>query len=89
MLAALASGALWFGLVIGFITYRTMFHKKDAAISDIAAIIGAVGGAAVVALFPAQSTQFDYYAYGLAIGFFLYFIILQIMGGAAARTSTD
>ena len=91
-----ASGALWFGIVIGFITYRTMFHTKDAGISDIAAIIGAVGGVAVIALFPAQSAQFDYYAYGLAIGFFLYFAIIQFISsrhrdptGTVARHTTD
>jgi hypothetical protein len=67
-----ASGAFWFGLVIGYITYRTLRRKKDSAISDIAAVIGAVGGAAVVGLFPADSVRFDFYAIGLAIGFFLY-----------------
>jgi hypothetical protein len=68
----LATGAFWFGLVIGFITYRTLRHKKEAGISDIATVIGAVGGAAILALFPAQSSSFDYYAAGLAAGFFIY-----------------
>lgn len=63
----------------GFITYRTLKHKKDAGISDIASVIGAVGGAAVVALFPAGSNRFDEYAIGLALGFFLFLVIFQVI----------
>jgi hypothetical protein len=68
MLSMLASGAFWFGIVIGLVTYRTLKYKKNAVISDIAAITGAVGGGAVIALFPAESNRFDFYAIGLAIG---------------------
>lgn len=74
MFTFLATGAFWFGIVIGFITYRTLRHKKDTGISDIATVIGAVGGAAILALFPAQTSRFDYYAGGLAAGFFLYLL---------------
>ena len=81
MLAILATGAFWFGVVIGFITYRTLRHKKDSGISDIAAVIGAVGGAAIVALFPADSSRFDSYAIGLAVGFFLYLGIALLLSG--------
>jgi NhaP-type Na+/H+ or K+/H+ antiporter len=79
--AALTSGAFWFGLVIGYITYRTLRRAKEASISDIATVIGAVGGAAVVALFPADSGRFDYYAFGLAIGFFVYLILAILFAG--------
>lgn len=72
MLSFLGTGAFWFGIVIGFITYRTLRHKKAAGISDIAAVIGAVGGTAIIALFPTQSGNFDNYAYGLAAGLFVY-----------------
>ena len=78
MFTFLATGAFWFGLVIGFITYRTLRHKKAAGISDIATVIGAVGGAAILALFPAQSSSFDYYAGGLAVGFFLYLSVATL-----------
>ncbi len=78
MFTFLSTGAFWFGLVIGFITYRTLRHKKAAGISDIATVIGAVGGAAILALFPAQSSSFDFYAGGLAVGFFLYLILATL-----------
>jgi uncharacterized membrane protein YeaQ/YmgE (transglycosylase-associated protein family) len=65
-------GAFCFGIVVGFITYRTLRHKKDSGISDIAAVIGAIGGGAVLALFPAETARFESYAIGLAIGFFAY-----------------
>ncbi|MBU1626888.1 hypothetical protein KKB18_05915 [bacterium] len=68
-------GALCFGLVIGWITYRTLRRKEGAsALSDISTVIGAVGGAAVTALFKVGAL-FGAYCIGLAIGFFLYFII--------------
>jgi hypothetical protein len=76
-----ASGAFWFGIVIGYITYRTLRRKKDAGISDIAAVIGAVGGAAVVGLFPADTSRFDFYAIGLAAGFFLYLLVSLALSG--------
>jgi hypothetical protein len=82
-----SSGAFWFGLVIGYITYRTLRHKKDAGISDIAAVVGAVGGAAIVTLFPVDSSRFDYYAIGLAIGFFLYLGISLVLAGKDATAT--
>jgi hypothetical protein len=86
----LALGSFWFGIVIGFITYRTLKHKKDAGISDIAAVISAVGGGAVLALFPVDSGRFDSYAIGLAIGFFAYLtlslVITWRIGESAAKT---
>jgi len=79
-----SSGAFWFGIVIGFITYRTLRHKKESGISDIATVIGAVGGGAVLALFPADSTRFDFYGIGLAVGFFLYLAISLALTGSKA-----
>ena len=68
-------GALGFGLVIGWVTYRTLRRKNDAtALSDISAVIAAVGGAAVVALFRI-GPLFGAYCIGLTIGFFAYFIV--------------
>jgi hypothetical protein len=68
-------GALCFGLVVGWISYRTLRRKEGAAaLSDIAAVISAIGGAAVTALFRSEMV-FGLYAIGLAIGFFAYFVI--------------
>jgi hypothetical protein len=80
-------GALAFGLVIGWVTYRTLRRREGtAALSDIASVIGAVGGAAVLAIFKAPEL-FAAYSLGLAIGFFLYFAIsLKVSGTASAKT---
>jgi hypothetical protein len=68
-------GALCFGIVIGWVTYRTLRRSAETvALSDIATVIGAVGGAAVTGLFKDQ-TLFGAYCIGLALGFFLYLIV--------------
>lgn len=68
-------GALCFGLVIGWITYRTLRRTGETvALSNIATVIGAVGGAAVTGLFKSQEL-FAWYSIGLAIGFFLYLVL--------------
>jgi NhaP-type Na+/H+ or K+/H+ antiporter len=70
-------GAVCFGMVIGFVTYRTLRRSHESvSLSNIATVIGAVGGAAVTALF--QSSQmFGAYCIGLAAGFFLYLILAE------------
>lgn len=68
-------GALAFGLVIGWVTYRTLRRTGETvALSNIATVIGAVGGAAVTGLFKAPDL-FATYSIGLAIGFFAYVIL--------------
>jgi len=67
-----------FGLVVGWVCYRTLRRKAEGvALGDIAGVIGAIGGATVVALF--KSGAFDAYCIGLAIGFFAYFIVGMII----------
>jgi NhaP-type Na+/H+ or K+/H+ antiporter len=68
-------GSLAFGLVVGWITYRTLVRITPSGLNDIATVIGAVGGAAVTALFPKESGAFGAYCIGLAIGFFGYLIV--------------
>ena len=46
------SGAFCFGLVVGFVTYRTLRHITRVRLNDIAGVIGAIGGGAVLNLFP-------------------------------------
>ncbi len=68
-------GALCFGLVVGWVTYRTLRRTGETvALSNIATVIGAVGGGAVTALFDTPML-FAWYSIGLAIGFFLYLIL--------------
>jgi uncharacterized membrane protein YeaQ/YmgE (transglycosylase-associated protein family) len=68
-------GALLFGWVVGWITYRTLRRKEGAAaLSDISTVLGAVGGAAITSHF-GDRALFSWYCVGLFVGFFLYFLI--------------
>jgi uncharacterized membrane protein YeaQ/YmgE (transglycosylase-associated protein family) len=83
-MTAQEAGPITFGLVIGWVTYRTLRRTGEAvALSNIATVIGAVGGAAVTALFN-SGDMFARYSIGLAIGFFLY----AILGNTVFRDST-
>ncbi|MCX6080546.1 MAG: hypothetical protein NTW32_13520 [Chloroflexi bacterium] len=74
-------GAGFFGLVIGWVTYRTLRRKSEATtLADISAVIAAIGGAAVTALFK-EGPLFGAYCIGLAIGFFAYFVVLLVLFG--------
>lgn len=69
-------GAIAFGLVIGWVTYRTLRRNTEAvSLSDIATVFGAVGGAAVTTLFDDDGRIFAFYSIGLAAGFFGYFVV--------------
>jgi NhaP-type Na+/H+ or K+/H+ antiporter len=74
-------GAGCFGLVIGWITYRTLRRKeRAAALSDLAAVLGVVGGGVVTALYP-DPGLFAAYSIGLAVGFFAYLLAGLRLGG--------
>jgi len=67
-------GAVVFGIVIGWVTYRTLRRQNESvALSNIATVIGAVGGAAVTGLFSGE--LFAWYSIGLGVGFFLYLVL--------------
>jgi hypothetical protein len=68
-------GPLCFGVVMGWITYRTLRYTKTNGISDIASVVGAVGGAGVVTIIGKDPDAFPMYSIGLAIGFFAYAIV--------------
>lgn len=65
-------GSLCFGLVLGWVTYRTLRRSQTNGLSDIATVLGALGGATVTALFRRDAGEFGAYCIGLAIGFFAY-----------------
>jgi uncharacterized membrane protein YeaQ/YmgE (transglycosylase-associated protein family) len=72
-------GPFCFGLVIGWVTYRTLRRKAEGvALGDIASVLGAIGGATIVALF--KNAAFNSYCIGLAVGFFAYFITGALIG---------
>jgi hypothetical protein len=72
------AGALCFGIVMGWITYRTLRRKQGAGLSDIASVLAAIGGGTIVVLFPKEDGTFGWYAIGLAAGFFGYLIVSWI-----------
>lgn len=73
-------GAGAFGAVIGwYIYYVNRYRTGDVKVSDITAIIGAIGGGAILAIFEAGTDLFGAYAIGLAGGFFAYFTTLLVM----------
>jgi hypothetical protein len=65
----MSAGAFCFGVVIGFITYRTLVRSESRGVSDLAVVVAAVGGATVTALFDPQETDaFGWYGMGLLAG---------------------
>jgi hypothetical protein len=72
-------GAVSFGLLIGWVTYRTLYHMGErVAVSAIASAGGAIGGAALSGSFGGREF-FAFYSIGLAGGFFLCVILGHIM----------
>jgi uncharacterized membrane protein YeaQ/YmgE (transglycosylase-associated protein family) len=81
-------GAFAFGAVVGWITYFIMRRAQPTALTDVATIIGALGGAAILNLFEAKGPLFGAYAIGLAVGFFGFYIIYRsLIGKEAIRES--
>jgi hypothetical protein len=76
---ALDVGAFAFGMVIGWNIYFINRYRKDVVIGDLAALIGAIGGSAILTVFEAKTLLFAYYGMGLAAGFFSYFLVLLVM----------
>jgi hypothetical protein len=74
-------GAVCFGIVVGFITYRTLVFKEGASIGDISAVVGAVGGG-VVTVWSDQGggDSFAWYSIGLLGGVVLYYIHTSLRG---------
>jgi hypothetical protein len=83
-------GAFGFGLIIGwYIYYINRYRKGDVQLGDITTLVGAIGGASVLALFPQGSDLFASYGIGLAIGFFGYFLTLVILVAISPNFDAD
>jgi hypothetical protein len=80
-------GAVCFGAVLGWFTYFTLRYKDKHVISDLSAVIAALGGGAILKLFTAGAAVFAYYEAGLALGFFGYVVVLLIIGAASKKGS--
>lgn len=73
-------GAGGFGVVIGWMMYFiNRYRKANVELTDLATIIGIVGGGAILAIFPARTDLFGAFGIGLFLGFFSYFLALIIM----------
>ncbi len=73
-------GAGCFGALIGWIVYYINRYRQGAPkANDLVTIIGVIGGAAILKLFPAGTDIFGAYGIGLAVGFFTYFVVLLIL----------
>lgn len=80
----LTIGSVCFGLLVGYITYRTLARTADkTSISDLAAVIGAVGGGAVATIVKPQTDNFGWYAIGLLAGFIAYGVLFAAVNGKA------
>ncbi len=62
-------GGACFGVAVGYLTYRTLVRPGvHAAVAGVAAVAGAIGGAAVTGLFAPGTSVFAWYAIGLLAG---------------------
>ncbi|PXX53408.1 hypothetical protein DFR70_12719 [Nocardia tenerifensis] len=78
----IAFGALVFGTVVGCITYRTLVRTADkAAITDLTAVIGAIGGGTATTLYDSAGRAFAWYSIGLALGMTAFFLVFLAMNG--------
>ena len=83
-------GAGAFGSLIGwYVYYINRYRRADVQLSDIVTLVGVLGGAAVVALFPAQTPLFGAYGIGLAVGFYGYFVQLLILVAISPNFGAD
>jgi hypothetical protein len=70
-------GAAAFGALIGwFVYYINRYRTGGVQFSDLVTLIGVLGGAAILALFPSGTDLFGAYGIGLAVGFFGYLLVL-------------
>ncbi|MEV4639951.1 hypothetical protein AB0J80_21645 [Actinoplanes sp. NPDC049548] len=82
-------GAFCFGIVVGYVTYRSLARSgPTSSVSDIAAVVGVVGGGVVTTLFdPAESDSFGWYAIGLVAGLALYLLVVLTLGKRVSEAS--
>ena len=83
-------GAIGFGAIIGWLVYYiNRYRTGDVQFSDLATVIGILGGGAILALFPASTDLFGGYGIGLFIGFFSYFLYLNIQVAISKKFTVD
>ncbi len=83
-------GAIGFGAIIGWYLYFiNRYRTSQVDLADLVTVIGAIGGGAILVLFPARSDLFGAYGIGLALGFFGYFLALIVMVGLTKNFTVE
>ncbi|XVV08387.1 hypothetical protein ACQP2X_26450 [Actinoplanes sp. CA-131856] len=84
-------GAVCFGVVVGYVTYRSLARSgPTSSVSDIAAVVGVVGGGVVTSLFdPTQGDAFGWYSIGLVIGMAVYLLVVLTLGKKVQQDSNS
>jgi hypothetical protein len=73
-------GAGCFGAILGWFLYFINRYRSDTiGLTDLTTVAGAIGGGAVLTLFPEGTDLFGAYGVGLFFGFFGYFAILVVL----------
>jgi hypothetical protein len=83
-------GAVGFGMLIGwYLYYINRYRTSQVDLGDLVTVIAAIGGGAILTLFPARTDLFGAYGIGLAIGFFGYFVVLTILVGMTRNFTVE
>ena len=88
LIQLLGSGA--FGAIIGwYVYYVNRYRKADVQLGDLVTVVGVLGGASVLALFPARTDLFGAYGIGLFVGFFSYLLVLAVLVRVSKNFDVD
>lgn len=83
-------GAGAFGFVLGWNLYFVNRYRTDrVALTNLASLTGALGGAGVLALFPAGTALFGAYGVGLLLGFLSYLTLLAWLVHKSEKFSVE
>jgi hypothetical protein len=83
-------GAGGFGAVVGwFLYYVNRYRSGDLRLGDVVTVVSALGGGAILSLFPAESDLFAAYGLGLFAGFFGYLLVLVVLVARSPNFDAD
>lgn len=83
-------GAGGLGFVLGWYLYFiNRYRRSDVQLGDLLTLVGAIGGGATTALFPAKTDLFGAYGIGLFAGFFSYFLVLVVLVAVSKNFDAD
>jgi hypothetical protein len=72
-------GASCFGVVVGYITYRTLLQTQKTQVTDLSAVVAAIGGGAIAGRFE-DGESFAWYSMGLLTGMAIFLIVHNTLG---------